>query len=409
MSHTNLAELHQPPGSAPGFTAAEYGRRLAAVRQAMEREGIDLLLSFNPANVSYLTGYDTAAPSSHAVALVAADGPVAVQVPDLQVASLRMTAPDAEVISYTWLSPDRSPADQLAGEINDRGFGASTIGVELGRIEPYGGTACDARTWEALVRLLPEADFSDASGLVLEVRSRKSDEELDAIRRAGELTAVGLEASLNRVEEGATDQEIVAAAESAMWQAGSEISANVPICTVGATGGWGPMPPTLGTRVEIGDPAHFEYSGISRRYCAPAMRTAVLGSPGADIGHAAETTLNTLEVLISAIRPGRTGHDIAMDAAKAMAAREPDLWWHGGFGYSIGLGMQPTWTEAPVYIAEGSETVIERGMAFHLPIVLVKPGRFTVGFSETVIARDGAAEVATRQSPLELRVVEAGR
>jgi hypothetical protein len=44
----------------------------------------------------------------------------------------------------------------------------------------------------------------------------------------------------------------------------------------------------------------------------------------------------------------------------------PGTLFHGGFGNSIGMEFQPTWTEAPMYIADGIER--ELGITFHLPI-----------------------------------------
>ena len=40
------------------FEKKEYKERLAKVKSAMEKKGIDLLVSHDPANMNYLTGYD---------------------------------------------------------------------------------------------------------------------------------------------------------------------------------------------------------------------------------------------------------------------------------------------------------------------------------------------------------------
>ncbi|MFA1678128.1 aminopeptidase P family N-terminal domain-containing protein, partial [Rhizobium mongolense] len=40
------------------FEISEYKARLEATRKAMEREGIDLLIVTDPANMAWLTGYD---------------------------------------------------------------------------------------------------------------------------------------------------------------------------------------------------------------------------------------------------------------------------------------------------------------------------------------------------------------
>ena len=40
------------------FQRSEYEQRLQRTKSRMEREGIDILLSTDPANMNYLTGYD---------------------------------------------------------------------------------------------------------------------------------------------------------------------------------------------------------------------------------------------------------------------------------------------------------------------------------------------------------------
>ena len=40
------------------FTKTEYKERLVKVKEAMQKKGIDLMISQDPANMNYLTGYD---------------------------------------------------------------------------------------------------------------------------------------------------------------------------------------------------------------------------------------------------------------------------------------------------------------------------------------------------------------
>lgn len=40
------------------FSLTEFGKRLQMVKSSMERQGIDVLLITNPANMNYLTGFD---------------------------------------------------------------------------------------------------------------------------------------------------------------------------------------------------------------------------------------------------------------------------------------------------------------------------------------------------------------
>src|SRR4029077_14987923 len=98
--------------------------------------------------------------------------------------------------------------------------------------------------------------------------------------------------------------------------------------------------------IRRGDPVYMEYTGTYLRYNAPTMRTAVLGEPSAEVSRYSDACVQTLNILLEEIRAGRTGHEVAMVAKKGLAPIWDEVYWHAGFGYAIGLGFQPTWTEA---------------------------------------------------------------
>ncbi len=78
---------------------------------------------------------------------------------------------------------------------------------------------------------------------------------------------------------------------------------------------------------------------------------------------------------------------------------------HGGYGYSIGMSFQPTWTENPHYIAVGSETVLEPGMAFHLPCnAWVPAAKYGIGFSESIAVTADGCETLTPGTDRELAI-----
>ena len=127
-----------------------------------------------------------------------------------------------------------------------------------------------------------------------------------------------------------------------------------------------------------------EYGGAHQRYTAPMMRTAVIGEPSEEVARVAEAVKDTVTTIIEEARPGRTGHEVAM-AAKKVYARVDDMTHFGGtYGYNVGIGFPPTWSEALTWFAEGVEQELRPGMTFHMPITYRAPGRFGVGMSETI-------------------------
>ena len=55
------------------FTAAEYDRRLAAIRADMAAAGLDAFVAFGPENINWLTGHDTPAYQYLQACVVTAD------------------------------------------------------------------------------------------------------------------------------------------------------------------------------------------------------------------------------------------------------------------------------------------------------------------------------------------------
>lgn len=169
----------------------------------------------------------------------------------------------------------------------------------------------------------------------------------------------------------------------------------------GARTGWGTHLAYSTRAIVEGAPVFLEVSGTHHRYNAPAMRTGVIGAPRAAVQSLASACVETVELLLGALRPGRTGNEIAVEVKGPLNSVD-GAWFHGGYGYSVGLGVQPTWTEAPMYIAEGSEREVLPGMAFHLAICSMVPGSHGVGFSETVVITDSGCECLTPHEGFEL-------
>jgi Xaa-Pro dipeptidase len=179
-----------------------------------------------------------------------------------------------------------------------------------------------------------------------------------------------------------------------MIGAGSELMSIDPMIMSGRRAGYMPHIPYKRVRLAKGDPIYLEFSGSYERYNAPSMRSAVTGPPSDGIRRLADASLATVEILLQNIRAGRTGHDIAQDARSALDS-VPEAFFHGGFGYSIGMGFQPTWTEAPMYIAEGIERELEPGMTFHLPICAWVPAQYGIGFSVSIVVTETGCEFLT--------------
>jgi Xaa-Pro dipeptidase len=403
VSYQEMLTEREPLAPELAFPREEYDRRLRQVQDRMRAHGIDTLLVSNTSNWAWLTGYDTTMPSCYGTGIVSASGGLACHTAELEVPCALYNSVVEDVIVYSWYDA-RGTAEQLADALAERGADGTTIGVEMGYPETFAIGAYDAKSYLVLRDRLPNATFEDATQLILDCRMIKTGAELDYMRAAGRITWAGLQASLAASAAGVTDNDIIAAGYEAMYAAGSELTSIDGMCMAGARAGLGPHMPFKRTKLAAGDTIYLEYTGTYNRYNAPSMRSAVIGPPSDGVRRLADAAIDTLNLLIDTIAPGKTGDDVARAAKKGLAPVTDEIWFHGGFGYSIGLGMQPSWTEAAMYIAEGEERELQPGMTFHLPICLFVPRQYGTGFSESVAVTEHGCEVLTPGEARELAV-----
>ena len=385
--------LKEPVPREWSFPESEYRDRLSRVRAAMERAGIDVLLVHSVVDNCYLCGYQSLWPEAYACLVVPRHGEPFMQVGEIEGALAVLQGYVTDIVTFSWVGSDIAPS-QLAGLLADRGFGKAHIGVQMGSIEMGLRGPLDARAYLRLKELLPNAEFVDATRLLFDIRVVKSPAEIEHLRRAGTITAKGMQAAIEAAEAGSSENRLSALAARVMIDAGSDPFSIDPITSAGHRSGW--FHTTFKREpLRSGDHVLLEFGGCWHRYTAPMMRTVILGKPGDTTKRITESNRRTLELLYSSVRAGRTAHEVAVDVKKGVEEVDDMIFRSGHFGYSIGLGFPPTWTDGPMYIAEGNERVLEAGMTFHTPHSFRVPAQFVIGASETIAVTEAGCEILT--------------
>ena len=384
------------------FPREEYQRRLDRTTELMRAEGIEVLLCSNTATIGYLTGYDTTMPSGYTVLIVTASGEMTLHCSELEAPCMLLNGLVDDIEVFYWYEAQDTGSD-LVRVLRERGHESQKIGIEMGFAETFAAGAFDVKSFLTLQREFPDSELVDSTLLVMEVRLVKQPQELEYMRTAGTYTWAALREALNAIGEGVGDHEVAAAAHHGAHAAGSELMSIDPMVISGPRTAFMPHIAHRRDVAEKGDPVYLEFTGTHNRYNAPSMRSASIGEPTAEVAALADASIATLNLLLENIKPGRTGDDVAQIAKQGLAGVD-GLFFHGGYGYSIGLGFQPHWTEAPVYIAEGADRELEPGMTFHLPICIWRPEGTGVGFSESVVVTADGCETLTPNEELALRV-----
>ena len=159
------------------------------------------------------------------------------------------------------------------------------------------------------------------------------------------------------------------------------------------------------TPLEEGDVLLLEFSTAYQRYDVHAMRTASVGEPPAEVRRAFDACLASVETLYENMRGGANAREIALKARARLRAIEPDLLWHGHYGYSMGLTFPPACTDLidAVVLSETSDAILQPGMVLHCSTSLREIGQYGTAVSECVLVTEDGCEILT-QFPRQLNV-----
>ncbi|KAA3624144.1 MAG: ectoine hydrolase DoeA [Proteobacteria bacterium] len=347
------------------FTREEYGERLNKVRAAMESAGIEVLITVDPSNMSWLTGYDGWSFYTHqAIVVTLSDGPFWWgRGIDANGARRTVYMPDENILEYPdhyVMSTDRHPMDHLSSYFRDRMWDVVYIGVEMDNYY------FSAAALESLKRNLPNATFVDATGLVNWQRGVKSETELEYMRIAARIVEKMHERIDQTIKPGIRKNELVAEiyhqAISGADGHGGDYPAIVPMLPTGVDASAAHL--TWDDRELVrGAGTFFEIAGCYKRYHVPLCRTTYLGKPPKYMLEAEQAIIEGLENGLEAARTGNRASDVAN--AFYAALERAGIEREGRCGYPVGLSYPPDWGERTISFRETDNSVLLPGMTFH--------------------------------------------
>ena len=374
------------------FPRREYEGRVERVKARMEARGVDVLVSTEPANMAYLTGYDACSwytPQAVVVALDLAEPLWIGREQDMACALWATHLDEDSILGYPddhITDAERHGMDRVARELAARGLGAARVGTE------DDGICLTPRGARHLRAGLPDARFVDVDGLVNWVRTVKSPAEIDVMRDAGRLALGGMRTAVEVIAPGVRECEAAAEIYRALISGTEDVGGDAPWLPTMPSGAktvcphlsWtdAPYPSETAVNVELGGCRHQYHVGLSR--------TLHLGRAPEPLRRLADATISGFHAMLARVEPGATCEGVQA-AFRAEVAR------HGyektsRCGYSIGIGF-PTgaWIERTASLMEGDETVLEPNMTFHLVLGMwAEESGFM--FSETVAVTDGGFE-----------------
>ncbi|KNY16654.1 Xaa-Pro dipeptidase [Shinella sp. SUS2] len=345
------------------FDSEEYANRLQRLTARMREEKIDAMLLFAQESMYWLTGYDTFGYCFFQTLVVKATGEMVLLTRSADLRQARHTS-NIEKIEI-WI--DRITADptmDLKNLLSDLDLLGCRIGVEY---DTHGLTGRNARLLDN--QLQSFGQIIDASSLVSRLRLIKSPAEIAYVERAAALSDDALAAALPLIAPGGDEAAILAALQNAVLAAGGDYAANEFVIGSGAD--------ALLCRSKSGrrkldaeDQLTLEWSGVSARYHAPMMRTAIIGEPSNRHRELYSACREAMQAMEMVLRPGNTFGTVFETFARIIDERGLARHRLNTCGYSVGARFAPSWMEQQMFLV-GNPQEIQPNMALFVHTIVL--------------------------------------
>lgn len=349
--------------------------RLQRLSTLLREANLDAL-ALNPGpTLTYLTGLHFHLMERPVVGLFTAQGQAGVVLPELEREKLSGTP--LRAFSYgedpsAWGEAFRQALDAL-------GLSSAAIGVEPTRLR-----VLELRYLE---QAAPGATFPDAAAVIAQLRLRKDEDEIAAMRQAVRIAEEAFRATLARFRVGMTEQQLAAELVVQLLRHGS--APELPFQPIVAAGPNGANPHATPTErpIQPGDLVIIDWGANYRGYFSDLTRTLAVGEVEAEMERIAAIVAQANEAGRAAVRPGLPAGQVDAAARQVIAtAGYGDFFIHRT-GHGLGLEVH----EPPFIYAENASP-LEPGMTFTVEPGIYLPGRGGVRIEDNIVVTANGSE-----------------
>lgn len=351
--------------------------RVQKLRRALKKSGLDGFFVCGRENTRYLTGFA----GTYSVIALDSEGAWFVTDPRYGEAAEKDLGGQFEILLKTSQNTKSFWKDFLA----ERGW--KSAGFE-GSV-PY-------NNYEMLRSNCPKLKLEEAEQLILELRARKDEAELAAIRKAVRLADRIMKRAIAMLRPGLSEAEV--SRQIRFWaEEMGGVGESFPNIVAAGRNSSRPHHHPGKKKLKAGDPVTIDLGVIADGYCSDLTRTVALGQSAKEFEHIYEVCLAANEAAIAAIKPGMTG---AQADAKARAVIE-EAGYGEFFGHGLGHGVGVEIHEAP-RLAPSSEQKLYAGNVVTIEPGIYVPRKFGVRIEDYAVLVKGGAEVLS-QAPKRLK------
>lgn len=318
----------------------------------MAEAGIDMLFLSAPESMFYVCGYRAEWYQAQSPKAWPASSGIAVHVgsPDIilfdstdeeLMVRCETCAPDIRVFEGDGL---REWTDWIVGELKGDGWLDGKIGLEMWSYRP---NRVISETFQGALES-NGCEVLDATDIVRDLRSIKSEEEMQCIEKASRIADTGLRAAAEIIRPGVTELQVYGQVVSAMCDIGGENPGiTMPVISENRSGRSHALASTRMLRK--GDVVNIDLCGVFKRYHSNHARTFSVGRPHEDVEKVVRLSARSFDLLSEIIEPNLPA-DMLLRAMRKYYERAGiyrDRMWFGG--YELGIAFPPDWVGQFVY------------------------------------------------------------
>ncbi len=346
-------------------------KRIDALRKAAFTEnGFNGHLIFNNSNLLYFLGF----PGTTSL-LIPADGESTVYVYGV---NYEQAKAEGKGFKVELVKGDENLMAKIAQQAQDC------------KIRKLAVDALGVASWQALAKEFPDENALEVNNSYVQaLRAVKDKQEIELMRKAGELTSEGMKSAAEAVKSGAKECEVAAEIEYAMRKRGSGPTAFETIVTSGACSAF-PHGGCSERVIREGDLVVVDIGATYKFYCSDMTRTLVAGKPSAKQLKIYNIVKAAQEKAFKTLKAGVPVADVDASARKVIETAGYGEYFVHRLGHGVGLEVH----EPPTLSQTSKETLAAGNVVTDEPGIYL-PGYGGVRLEDTVLVQKGGSEKLT--------------
>lgn len=367
-----------------------YQERLERLRRQMRQRGVHYFLvakfsdihTGQSAGIRWLCGFS----GSNGVLAVSRQRALLITDGRYQTQAQEETQGAVEVVVYT---PSRTLADSFADALKESGIfpRQGKVGFEAARL-PYD-------FYRALKKRYPLFTFVPLYGVVEGLQVIKGEAEVEAIRRATDISDRAFSQILPLIRPGVKESEVAAELSYRQRRLGAERDAFESIV---ASGPRSALPHGIASDkvIEEGEFVTLDFGCFASGYVSDLTRTVVVGKASSEQVKVYNVVKEAQMRAIEAVREGKLAREVDQVARQIIAEAGYSQYFTHGLGHGIGMEVHA----APRLNATSPDR-LRAGMVVTIEPGIYIPGWGGVRIEDDILVTENGAEVLT-QAPKDL-------